>query len=111
MDRFCVLLRFNFWISFCIELLPLDKPFAGSHVYRCRSCSAHGLLRTPLHGSPLKTKVRPCGAATVGSARPGMFVLSGGVDGGGVGVGVGSQHGVVLGAEHVEQSTIGTQGA
>ena len=38
MDRFCVLLRFNFWISFCIELLPLDKPFAGSHVYRCRSC-------------------------------------------------------------------------
>ena len=40
-----------------------------------------------------------------------MFVLSGGVDGGGVGVGVRSQHGVVLGAEHVEQSTVSTQRA
>ena len=39
-----------------------------------------------------------------------MFVLSGGVDGGGVGVGVSSEHGVVLGAEHVEQSTVSTQG-
>ena len=38
-------------------------------------------------------------------------VLSGGVDGGGVGVGVSSEHGVVLGAEHVEQSTISTQRA
>ena len=38
-------------------------------------------------------------------------VLAGGVDGGGVGIGVSPQHGVVLGAEHVEQSTIGTQGA
>ncbi len=37
--------------------------------------------------------------------------LSGGVDGGGVGVGVSSEHGVVLGAEHVEQSTIRTQRA
>ena len=108
MDRFCVLLRFNFWISFCIELLPLDKPFAGSHLYRCRSCSAHGLLLKTAIGTPLKTKVRPWGTATVGSARPGMSVLSGGVDGGGVGVGVRSQHGVVLGAEHVKQATVST---
>ena len=36
-------------------------------------------------------------------------VLAGGVDGGGVGVGVGPQHGVVLGAEHVEQSTVSTE--
>ena len=79
-----------------------------SFAFEYESCSAHGLLRTPLHGSPLKTKVRPCGAATVGSARPGMFVLSGGVDGGGVGVGVRSQHGVVLGAEHVKQPTVST---
>ena len=44
---------------------------------------------------------------------PGLqcFVLSGGVDGGGVGVGVSSQHCVVLGAEHVEQSTVSTQRA
>ena len=40
-----------------------------------------------------------------------MFVLAGGVDGGGVGVGVSSEHGVVLGAEHVEQSTVSTQRA
>ena len=36
-------------------------------------------------------------------------VLSGGVDCSGVGVGVGSQDGVVLGAEHVEQSTVSTE--
>ena len=47
----------------------------------------------------------PC----IGSARPGMFVLAGGVDGGGVGIGVSSEHGVVLGAEHVEQSTVSTE--
>ena len=40
-----------------------------------------------------------------------MFVLAGRVDGGGVGVGVSSEHGVVLGAEHVEQSTVSTQRA
>ena len=80
-------------------------------VYRVRRCSAHGLLLKTAIGTPLKTKVRPWGTAAIGSARPGMFVLSGGVDGGGVGVGVSSQDCVVLGAEHVEQSTIGTQGA
>ena len=44
---------------------------------------------------------------------PGLqcFVLSGGVDGGGVGIGVSSQHCVVLGAEHVKQSTVSTQRA
>ena len=36
--------------------------------------------------------------------------LAGGVDGGGVGIGVSPQHGVVLGAEHVEQSTVSTKG-
>ncbi|MFL3003944.1 MAG: hypothetical protein ACJZ4L_09585 [Candidatus Poriferisodalaceae bacterium] len=36
-------------------------------------------------------------------------MLAGGVDGGGVGVGVSPQHGVVLGAEHVEQSTVSTE--
>jgi hypothetical protein len=77
--------------------------------FEYESCSALGLLRTTLHGSPLKTKVRPWGTAVIGSARPGMFVLAGGVDGGGVGVGVRSQHGVVLGAEHVEQSTVSTE--
>ena len=71
-------------------------------VYRVRRCSAHGLLLKTAIGTPLKTKVRPWGTAAIGSARPGMSVLSGGVDGGGVGVGVGPQHGVVLGAEHVE---------
>jgi len=49
------------------------------------------------------------GAAAISSARPGMLVLSGGVDCSGVGVGVGPQHGVVLGAEHVEQSTVSTE--
>ena len=39
------------------------------------------------------------------------FVLAGGVDCGGVGVGVSSQHGVVLGAEHVEQAAVSTQRA
>ena len=39
-----------------------------------------------------------------------MFALAGGVDGGGVGVGVGPQHGVVGCAEHVEQSTVSTKG-
>ena len=37
--------------------------------------------------------------------------LAGGVDCCGVGVGVRSQHCVVLGAEHVEQSTVSTQRA
>ena len=41
-------------------------------------------------------------SANVESARVAMFALVGGVDGGGVGVGVSSEHGVVLGAEHVE---------
>ena len=36
-------------------------------------------------------------------------VLAGGVDCSGVGVGVGPQHGVVLGTEHVEQSTVSTE--
>ena len=36
-------------------------------------------------------------------------VLSGGVDGGGLGVGVSPQDCIVLGAEHVKQSTISTQ--
>ena len=36
--------------------------------------------------------------------------LAGGVDGGGVGIGVRPQGGVVLGAEHVEQSTVSTKG-
>ena len=40
-----------------------------------------------------------------------MFVLAGGVDGGGVGVGVSPQDCIVLGAEHVEQSTVSTQRA
>ena len=39
-----------------------------------------------------------------------MSVLSGGVDGGGVGVGVSSQDCVVLGAEHVEQPAVSSQG-
>ncbi len=72
-------------------------------------CSARGSLQKVNLRSSLKTKVRPWGTATLGSARPGMFVLAGGVDGGGIGVGVSSQHGVVLGAEHVEQSTVSTQ--
>ena len=38
-------------------------------------------------------------------------VLSGGVDGGGLGVGVSPQDCIVLGAEHVEQSTVSTQRA
>ena len=50
-------------------------------------------------------------SANVESARVAMFALVGRVDGGGVGVGVCPQDCVVLGAEHVEQSTIGTQGA
>ena len=79
-----------------------------NRMFEGRSCSAHGLLRTPPNGSSLRSKVRPWGTATVGSARPGMSVLSGGVDGGGVGVGVRSQHGVVLGAEHVKQATVST---
>lgn len=80
-----------------------------SHWSRCVFCSARGSLQKVNLRSSLKTKVRPWGTATLGSARPGMFVLAGGVDGGGIGVGVSSQHGVVLGAEHVEQSTVSTQ--
>ena len=57
----------------------------------------------------LKTKGSAWGAAAISSARPGMLVLSGGVDGGGVGVGVSSEHCVVLGTEHVEQSTVSTE--
>ena len=41
-------------------------------------------------------------SANVESARVAMFALVGGVDGGGVGVGVSSEHCVVLGAEHVK---------
>ena len=37
-----------------------------------------------------------------------MAGLAGGVDGGGVGVGVGPQHAVVGGAEEVEQSAVCT---
>ena len=44
----------------------------------------------------------PIASANVESARPALFVLAGGVDCGGVGVGVSSQHGVVGCAEHVE---------
>ena len=84
---------------------------AESHGYRHRLCSARHLREKAEPALTLKTKGSAWGTATLGSARPGMFVLSGGVDGGGVGVGVRSEHGVVLGAEHVEQSTIGTQGA
>ncbi len=69
---------------------------------RFESCSAWGPLRKVNPRSSLGTKVGPWGTAVIGSARPGMFVLAGGVDGGGVGVGVRSEHCVVLGAEHVE---------
>ena len=71
-------------------------------------CSARHPREKAEPALTLKTKVRPWGTATLGSARPGMSVLSGGVDGGGVGVGVSSQDCVVLGAEHVEQSTVST---
>ena len=71
-------------------------------------CSARHLREKAEPALTLKTKAIPCGAAAIGSARPAMVGLSGGVDGGGVGVGVGSQCGVVLSAEHVEQSTVST---
>ncbi len=44
------------------------------------------------------------------SVRAAMVGLAGGVDCGGVGVGVSSQHRVVGCAEHVEQSSVSTQG-
>ena len=90
-------------------MLNLTGSFYSRSISRHGFCSAHGLLLKPAIGTPLKTKVRPWGTATVGSARPGMFVLSGGVDGGGVGVGVSSEDCVVLGAEHVKQSTVSTE--
>ena len=78
-------------------------------VCRVRFCRACGPTAIASSKPALKTKVRPWGTAAIGSARPGMFVLAGGVDCGGVGVGVSSEHGVVLGAEHVEQSTVSTE--
>ena len=77
-------------------------------MFRVGLCSARHLREKAEPALTLKTKGSAWGTAVIGSARPGMFVLAGGVDGGGVGVGVSSQHGVVLGAEHVEQSTVST---
>ena len=93
-----------------MDNLPRDiSQEAGiSHIFPPESCSAHGLLLKTAIGTPLKTMGSACGAAVIGSACPGMLVLSGGVDGGGVGVGVRSQEGVVLGAEHVKQATVST---
>ena len=72
------------------------------------SCSARGPLLKVNPRSSLKTKAIPCGAAAIGSARPVTVGLIGGVDGGGVGVGVSPQHGVVGGAKEVKESAVCT---
>ena len=100
-------------ILFDIDGLPRLVPRVGDfcHISRGESCSARESVINVDRRSSLKTKVRSRGAAAIGSARPAMFDLAGGVDGGGVGVGVCPQCGVVGGAEHVEQSAVSTKSA
>ena len=71
-------------------------------------CSARHLREKAEPALTLKTKAIPCGAAAIGSARPAMVGLSGGVDGGGVGVGVGPPCGVVGCAKKIKESAVCT---